>query len=56
LTIVPACDIGRRLAPVRRAASLLDADDEIVAKLKVVATDTAGNRTVLRRRITLVGD
>jgi uncharacterized protein len=48
--------VGLRLAPVRRAANLLDGADEIVAKLKVAVTDAAGNRTVLRRRIKLVGE
>jgi hypothetical protein len=46
--------VGLRLAPVRRAASLLTAEDEVVAKLKVVVTDAAGSRTVLRRRVELI--
>jgi hypothetical protein len=46
--------VGLRLAPVRRAANLLDGDDETGARLKVVATDAAGNRTVVRRRVNLV--
>jgi uncharacterized protein len=46
--------VALRLSPVRKAANLLDAEDEIVAKLKVVVTDAAGNRTILRRRVKLV--
>jgi hypothetical protein len=48
--------VGLRLAPVRRAARLLDGADKIAAVLKVVATDAAGNRTVARRKITLAGE
>jgi hypothetical protein len=47
-------NVGLRLAPTRKAANLLDTDDEIQAKLKVVATDAAGNRTVARRTIKLL--
>jgi hypothetical protein len=46
--------VGLRLTPVRNAPNLLDTDDEFVARLKVVVTDTAGKRTVLRRRVKLV--
>jgi hypothetical protein len=48
--------VGLRLVPIRKAANLLGTDDEIVAKLKVVVTDGAGDRTVLRRSVKLVRD
>jgi uncharacterized protein len=49
--------VGLRLRPEPDVAKLLDADqgDELVARLKVVATDGAGNRTVRRRKLRLLG-
>jgi uncharacterized protein len=47
-------NVGLRLAPIRKAANLLDTDDEIEAMLEAVATDAAGNRTVARRTIKLL--
>jgi uncharacterized protein len=46
--------VGLPLAPIRQAANLLDGKDEIAAKLKVVVTDAAGNRTAARRTIKLL--
>ena len=42
------------LKPSKKAGELLEGEDEIVAKLKVVATDCAGNQTVLRRQVRLI--
>ncbi len=46
--------VALALNPSRGAADLLNGQEEIVAKLKVVATDLAGNKTVLRRRVRLL--
>jgi uncharacterized protein len=43
-----------RLEPTANARKLLEGRDEAIAKLKVVATDPAGNRTVRRRKVKLV--
>ena len=47
--------VGLRLKPTKSAPRLLDGRDEVRAKLKVIATDGAGNQTVLRRRVRLFG-
>jgi hypothetical protein len=45
--------VGLRLAPTKQARSLLAGKDEVIARLKVTATDSAGNKTVFRRRLRL---
>jgi hypothetical protein len=46
--------VALALAPSPKAAQLLDGQDEVVASLRVAATDMSGNRTVLRRTIRLL--
>jgi hypothetical protein len=43
------------LKPRKKFTRRLRREDELVAQLKVVATDLAGNRTVRRRKVTLTG-
>ncbi|MBA2546300.1 MAG: DUF839 domain-containing protein [Solirubrobacterales bacterium] len=47
--------VSLQLEPRKQTAKLLAGRDEVIAKLKVVATDAAGNRTVFRRRVRLFG-
>jgi secreted PhoX family phosphatase len=46
--------VALSLEPTRRAAKLLKGRDAVKAELSVVATDGAGNRTELERRVRLV--
>jgi hypothetical protein len=53
----PASPWGTRVFSsigAKGAEKLLEGREEVAARLKVVATDAAGNKTILRRRVRLV--